>query len=85
MPKAILLELRMGWQTGQRILAANIEDVKITLGESLLPTILRVSDFVKREFVPALQGLVDGLTRSGKQSLSRAFYDVRHRCSHIWL
>ena len=65
-----------GLANSQRILAANIEDVKITLGESLLPTILRVSDFVKREFVPALQGLVDGLTRSGKQSLSRAFYDV---------
>jgi hypothetical protein len=65
-----------GLANSQRILAANIEDVKITLGESLLPTILKVSDFVKKEFVPAIEGLVDGLTRSGKQSLTRAFYDV---------
>jgi hypothetical protein len=65
-----------GLANSQRILAANIEDVKITLGESLLPTILKVSDFVKKEFVPAIEGLVNGLTRSGKQSLTRAFYDV---------
>jgi hypothetical protein len=65
-----------GLANSQKILAANIEDVKITLGEALLPTILKVSDFAKKEFAPAIQGLVNGLTRSGKQSLTRAFYDV---------
>jgi hypothetical protein len=36
----------------------------------------RFAGFVTREVVPAIEGLVDGLTRSGKQSLTRAFYDV---------
>jgi hypothetical protein len=80
-----LLELQMGLANSQKILAANIEDVKITLGEALLPTILKVSDFAKKEFAPAIQGLVNGLTRSGKQSLTRAFYDVSNWNCNFWL
>jgi hypothetical protein len=65
-----------GLANSQRQLAANIEDVKIQLGEVLLPIILKVSDIVKDTFVPAIENLVDGFTRKGKQGLTRAFYDA---------
>jgi hypothetical protein len=58
-----------GLANSQRILAANIEDVKITLGESLLPVALKFSDFLKKTLVPAIEGLVDGLTGQTKKSL----------------
>jgi hypothetical protein len=58
-----------GLANSQRILAANIEDVKITLGESLLPVALKFSDFLKKDLVPALRGLVDGLTGQGQKSV----------------
>jgi hypothetical protein len=58
-----------GLANSQRILAANIEDVKITLGESLLPVALKFSDFLKKNLVPALKGLVDGLTGQGQKSV----------------
>jgi hypothetical protein len=58
-----------GLANSQRILAANIEDVKITLGESLLPVALKFSDFLKKDLVPALRGLVDGLTGRGQKSV----------------
>ena len=51
-----------GLANSQRILAANIEDVKTTLGESLLPVALNFSDFLKNSLVPAIEGLVNGLT-----------------------
>jgi hypothetical protein len=51
-----------GLANSQRILAANIEDVKTTLGESLLPVALKFSDFLKNSLVPAIEGLVNGLT-----------------------
>jgi hypothetical protein len=62
-----------GLANSQRILAANIEDVKITLGESLLPVALKFSDFLKKNLVPALRGLVDGLTGQGKKATVPAF------------
>jgi hypothetical protein len=62
-----------GLANSQRILAANIEDVKITLGESLLPVALKFSDFLKNNLVPALRGLVDGLTGQGKKATVPAF------------
>jgi hypothetical protein len=65
-----------GLANSQRQLAANIEDVKIQLGEVLLPIVLQVSDVIKKTFVPALENLIDGLTRKGKQGLTRAFYDA---------
>jgi hypothetical protein len=65
-----------GLANSQRQLAANIEDVKIQLGEVLLPIVLQVSDVIKKTFVPAIENLVDGFTRKGKQGLTRAFYDA---------
>jgi hypothetical protein len=62
-----------GLANSQRILAANIEDVKITLGESLLPVALKFSDFLKNNLVPALRGLVEGLTGQGKKATVPAF------------
>ena len=51
-----------GLANSQRILAANIEDVRITLGEALLPVALKFSQAIKETIVPAIEGLVDGLT-----------------------
>jgi hypothetical protein len=62
-----------GLANSQRILAANIEDVKTTLGESLLPIALKFSDFLKNDFVPAIKGLVDGLTGQGRKAAVPAF------------
>ncbi len=62
-----------GLANSQRILAANIEDVKITLGESLLPVALKFSDFLKKDLVPAVQGLVNGLTGQGRKATVPAF------------
>jgi hypothetical protein len=62
-----------GLANSQRILTANIEDVKVTLGEALLPVALKFSDFLKKDFVPAIQGLVDGLTGKSKKSAVPAF------------
>jgi hypothetical protein len=58
------------------ILKISIDEAKEQLGFALLPIMERFAGFVTREVVPAIEGLVDGLTRSGKQSLTRAFYDV---------
>jgi hypothetical protein len=62
-----------GLANSQRILAANIEDVKTTLGESLLPVALKFSDFLKNDFVPAVKGLVDGLTGQSRKAAVPAF------------
>jgi hypothetical protein len=62
-----------GLANSQRILAANIEDVKITLGESLLPVALKFSDFLKKDLVPAIQGLVNGLTGQDRKAAVPAF------------
>jgi hypothetical protein len=62
-----------GLANSQRILAANIEDVKITLGESLLPVALKFSDFLKKDLVPAIQGLVNGLTGQGRKAAVPSF------------
>jgi hypothetical protein len=53
-----------------------VSEAREQLGFALLPILEKVAVFVEESFVPALEGLVNGLTRSGKQSLSRAFYDV---------
>jgi hypothetical protein len=62
-----------GLANSQRILAANIEDVKITLGESLLPVALKFSNFLKKDLVPAVQGLVNGLTGQGRKATVPSF------------
>lgn len=53
-----------------------IDEAKEQLGTALLPLLERFADFATRNLVPALQGLIDGLTGAGKGSLRRAFYDV---------
>jgi hypothetical protein len=53
-----------------------INEAKEQLGFALLPLLERFAKFATEQLLPALQGLVDGLTRSGKQSLTRAFYDA---------
>jgi hypothetical protein len=62
-----------GLANSQRQLAANIEDVKITLGEALLPVALRFSDFVKENLVPTIKGLVNGLTGQDRKAAVPAF------------
>ena len=53
-----------------------IDETKEQLGQALLPLLERFATFATDQLAPALQGLVDGLTRSGKQGLTRAFYDA---------
>ena len=53
-----------------------IDEAKEQLGQALLPLLERFAKFATEQLAPALQGLVDGLTRKGKQSLTRAFYDA---------
>jgi hypothetical protein len=62
-----------GLANSQRQLAANIEDVKITLGEALLPVALRFSNFIKENLVPAIKGLVNGLTGQDRKAAVPAF------------
>jgi hypothetical protein len=62
-----------GLANSQRQLAANIEDVKITLGEALLPVALRFSDFVKENLVPTIKGLVNGLTGQDRKAAVPSF------------
>ena len=52
------------------------EEAKEQLGTALLPLLERFAKFATEQLAPALQGLVDGLTRSGRQGLTRAFYDA---------
>ena len=53
-----------------------IDESKEQLGQALLPLLERFARFATEQLAPALQGLVDGLTRSGRQGLTRAFYDA---------
>jgi hypothetical protein len=53
-----------------------IDESKEQLGQALLPLLERFARFATDQLAPALQGLVDGLTAKGKQSLTRAFYDA---------
>ena len=53
-----------------------IDEAKEQLGQALLPLLERFDKFATEQLAPALQGLVDGLTRNGRQSLTRAFYDA---------
>ena len=53
-----------------------IDEAKEQLGQALLPLLERFARFATEQLAPALQGLVDGLTAKGKQSLTRAFYDA---------
>ena len=52
------------------------DEAKKELGTALLPLLEKFAKFATDTLAPALQGLVDGLTRKGKQGLTRAFYDA---------
>jgi hypothetical protein len=58
------------------ILNITLDEAKEKLGTALLEPLSKVADFLAGPVADAVEGLVDGLTRSGKQSLTRAFYDV---------
>ena len=61
-----------GLANSQRILAANITNIQVTLGESLLPTVLKVSQAIKDDFLPAIVSIVQGLTGRGQKSPDQA-------------
>jgi hypothetical protein len=67
-----------GLANQQRILSATINDLKIQLGEQLLPVALNVAKFFSTQFVPVLRGVVNSLT--GKpDSLTTAIEEGRRR------
>ena len=51
-----------GLANTQRQLRASLEDVKIELGEALLPKALEFANFAKDTLLPAFEGLIRGLT-----------------------
>jgi len=53
-----------------------VNEAKEQIGVALLDVLDRVAKFMAGPMSEAIQGLVDGLTRKGKQGLTRAFYDV---------
>jgi hypothetical protein len=53
-----------------------VDEAKEQIGFALLPFMEKLAKFVTDNLVPALEGLVNGLTRSGKQNLTKAFYDA---------
>jgi hypothetical protein len=53
-----------------------VDEATDEIGFALLPQLEKVAKFAQDSLVPALQGLIDGLTRSGKQNLTKAFYDA---------
>jgi hypothetical protein len=59
----------------QRVQIA-VDEAKEQIGFALLPFMEKLAKFVTDNLVPALEGLVNGLTRSGKQGLTKAFYDA---------
>lgn len=64
----------------QKILKATIEDLKIQLGEQLLPAFNDVLKFITQEFIPRFKGLIDVFT--GKPgSLDEAIEKGRRRLS----
>jgi len=68
-----------GLANSQRQLAANIQDVKIQLGEALLPTVLLVSQKIKDILIPAIQDFVSGLTGGEPNSVKNALRDAKGR------
>ena len=53
-----------------------VNEAKEQIGVALLDVLEEVAKFMAGPMSEAIQGLVDGLTRSGKQGLTKAFYDV---------
>jgi hypothetical protein len=59
----------------QRVQIA-VDEAKEQIGFALLPFMEKLAKFTTDNLIPALEGLVNGLTRSGKQGLTKAFYDA---------
>jgi hypothetical protein len=53
-----------------------VNEAKEQIGVALLDVLEQVAKFMAGPMSEAIQGLVDGLTRSGKQGLTKAFYDA---------
>jgi hypothetical protein len=53
-----------------------VDEAKEQIGFALLPFMEKLAKFTTDNLIPALEGLVNGLTRSGKQGLTKAFYDA---------
>jgi hypothetical protein len=53
-----------------------VNEAQEQIGFALLPLLEKLAKFATDSLIPALEGLVNGLTRSGKQGLTRAFYDA---------
>jgi len=56
------------------IIKRRVEDAQEAIGYALLPFLDKLSSFVQTNVVPAIEGLVDGLT--GKEGVKKAFYDA---------
>ncbi len=50
--------------------------IRAALGDESARQYIAAADNTTDNLIPALEGLVNGLTRSGKQGLTKAFYDA---------
>jgi hypothetical protein len=53
-----------------------LDESKEQIGFALLPILEKFATFLTDTILPVIEQLVNGLTGAGKQSLTRAFYDV---------
>jgi hypothetical protein len=53
-----------------------LDESKEQIGFALLPILEKFATFLTDTILPVIEQLVNGLTGTGKQSLTRAFYDV---------
>jgi len=53
-----------------------LNESKEQIGFALLPILEKLATFLTDTMLPVIQQLVNGLTGTGKQSMTRAFYDV---------
>jgi hypothetical protein len=53
-----------------------LDESKEQIGFALLPILEKLATFLTDEIIPVVEQFVNGLTGAGKQSLTRAFYDV---------
>lgn len=53
-----------------------LDESKEQIGFALLPILEKLAKFITDDIIPVVEQFVNGLTGAGKQSLTRAFYDV---------
>lgn len=58
------------------LVRVSLSEAKEELGYALLPLFEKLAKFLEETLIPVVDGLVAGLTRKGKQGLTRAFYDA---------